>query len=228
MTLSPPTSDVLHGNSAYHALIEDIRSGTLQPGDRLRETELAKRLKVSRTPVREAIRLLEADGLVTHLPRIGATVRTLEYAEVMELYEMRAVLEATAARLAARSASAIELEDLSEIQEQLTNATDASTAFHLNRLFHAAMLDAAKNRFLHKSMISLQKALMILGPTTLAENDRFERAIVEHQAILSALHARDEATAETHMRTHIEASQKARIRNLRLAQTSPQHIVEVP
>jgi len=217
MTDTHAAHDTLHGNSAYHALIEDIRSGTLQPGNRLRETELAARLNVSRTPVREAIRLLEADGLVTHLPRIGATVRQLEYAEVMELYEMRAVLEGTAARLAARSASLIELEELSQINTDLGQARDPRQVFELNRLFHAALLDAAKNRFLRKSMTSLQKALMILGPTTLAEHDRFERALDEHNAVLAALHARDEGAAETHMRAHIEASQRARIRHLRMS-----------
>ena len=79
------------GNSAYAQLMDELRAGRLNPGDRLRETELADRLGVSRTPVREAIRQLEADGVVAHIPRQGASIRTLDYAEVMELYEMRAV-----------------------------------------------------------------------------------------------------------------------------------------
>src|SRR5690606_5593439 len=86
-----------HGQIAYRRLLEEIGRGELQPGTRLREVELAERLGISRTPIREAIRQLESDGLVVHLPRQGATVRVLEYSEIMELYEMRAVLEATAA-----------------------------------------------------------------------------------------------------------------------------------
>ncbi|CAN0512359.1 unnamed protein product, partial [Laminaria digitata] len=78
------------GNATYRRLLDEIREGRLMPGERLRETELAERLGVSRTPVREAIRQLEADGLVGHVPRIGASVRKLDYAEVMALYEMRA------------------------------------------------------------------------------------------------------------------------------------------
>ena len=107
------------GQSAYRRLLAEIRTGQLLPGARLRETELAERLGISRTPVREAIRQLEADGLVTHQARQGATIRNLDYAEVIELYEMRSVLEGTAARLAARMASQVELAELTEINEAL-------------------------------------------------------------------------------------------------------------
>lgn len=217
MDSTHPQTGELHGNAAYGVLLDEIRHGKLLPGGRLRETELADRLGVSRTPVREAIRQLEADGLVTHVPRQGATVRRLNYAEVMELYEMRAVLEGTAARLAARSASDIELAEISALNDELRNFGNGTQAFKLNRLFHMALLDAAKNRFLHNSMMTLQKALMILGPTTLSETDRFENAVQEHEAVLNALKARDGDVAEACMRTHIEASQRARIRALREA-----------
>ena len=219
MTDTADNPDGLHGNAAYQTLLSEIGDGQLLPGDRLRETELAERLGVSRTPVREAIRQLEADGLVTHVPRQGATIRRLDYAEVMELYEMRVVLEGTAARLAARAAADIELDELEAINADLAKAADASAAFRLNRLFHDALLDAARNRFLRHSMESLQKALMILGPTTLAESDRFESALDEHAGLLAALRERNGAGAEEQMRAHIEASQRARIRALRDAQT---------
>ncbi|MHA3980645.1 GntR family transcriptional regulator [Halovulum sp. GXIMD14794] len=211
------TADGPQGSQTYRALIEEIRTGRLRPGDRLRETELAERLGVSRTPVREAIRQLEADGLVAHAPRQGATVRKLDYAEVMELYEMRAVLEGTAARLAAHAALDIEIEELASVNVALGRAESAEEAFRLNRSFHAALLDAAKNRFLHKSMSSLSKALMILGPTTLSETERFASAVQEHEAVLEALKARDGLAAEQRMRAHIEASQRVRIRALREA-----------
>lgn len=210
-------SEGLHGNAAYRTLLTEIREGRLLPGDRLRETELAERLNVSRTPIREAIRQLEADRLVTHIPRQGATIRRLDYAEIMELYEMRAVLEGTAAKLASRAASGIEIEELKSINEDLAEANKAEDAVRLNRIFHAALLDTAKNRFLHQSMNSLQKALMILGPTTLAENNRFESAVAEHRTILAAFETRDAAKAEASMQAHIEASLKTRMRALREA-----------
>ncbi|NOD88385.1 MULTISPECIES: GntR family transcriptional regulator [unclassified Ruegeria] len=202
------------GNSTYQRLLEEIRDGALLPGDRLREIELSERLGVSRTPVREAIRQLEADGLVTHVPRQGATVRSLDYAEVMELYEMRAVLEGTAARLAARSASDIELDELDILNDRLAEAGTGPDAAQINRVFHATLLDAAKNRFLAKSMLSLQKALLILGPSQLLDSERAAAAVTEHRRIMAALKARDGASAETEMRAHIQAAQRMRIRAL--------------
>lgn len=207
-----------HGRSAYERVLAQIRSGELRPGDRLIETDLAGRLRISRTPVREAIRQLEADGLVVHVPRVGATVRTLDYSEVMELYEMRTVLEATAARMAARAASDIEISELEEINADLADATgDARHAYELNRLFHETLAKAAKNRFLIESMGALQKALLILGTSTLADRTRAEEAVSEHGAVLKALRARDGAAAEAGMRAHLEASHRARLRQLRAA-----------
>lgn len=209
------SADGPQGNQAYLQLLSDIRDGRLVAGDRLREIDLAERFGISRTPIREAIRLLEADGLIFHQPRRGATIRLLDYAEVMELYEMRSVLEGTAARLAARSASDIEIEELIALNDDLAAAGNSETASILNRQFHQALLHSTKNRFLAKSMDSLQKSLMILGPTTLTHPDRAARAIEEHKDILVAIRARDGDAAERAMRAHIKAAQRVRIRTLR-------------
>ncbi len=90
------------GAAAYDAMIDAIRRGDFLPGARLREEEVGARLNLSRTPVREALRRLEAEGIVEHRPRAGAVVRQLSHAEVVELYEMRLVLERTAAEMAAQ------------------------------------------------------------------------------------------------------------------------------
>ncbi len=208
------------GNVAYQRLLVEIRAGRLLPGDRLREIDLAEQLGVSRTPVREAIRQLEADGLVTHRPRQGATVRSLDYGEVVELYEMRAVLEGTAARMAARVASDLELDELAALNAELAASKTSEEAAHLNWLFHAMLLDIARNRFLLKSMQSLQKSLMILGRTTLSEGARTDQAAAEHEAILGAIKGRDGDAAELAMRKHIESSQRVRLRALRDGATS--------
>lgn len=203
------------GQGAYRRLLEEIRQGDLAPGQRLREIEIAERLGISRTPVREAIRQLESDGLVVHLPRQGATVRTLDYAEIMELYEMRTVLEGTAARLAARSASNVELAELRALNEDLGEAGHGRAAFELNRQFHLTLLDAAKNRFLLKAVSALQRTMLILGPTTLIEPQRAGEAVAEHRRVLDALDSRDGNRAEAEMRAHIEAAHRARLRGLR-------------
>ena len=84
--------DVSQGEAAYAQLLTAIRRGDFLPGDRLRETDVADRLSLSRTPVREALRRLEADGIVEHRPRVGAVIRQLSHTELVELYEMRTTL----------------------------------------------------------------------------------------------------------------------------------------
>lgn len=213
MTQSQDTSQAaLQSDEAYRRLIEEIRRGELLPGARLRETDLAVRLGISRTPVREAIRQLEADGLVVHLPRQGASIRSLDYAEIAELYEMRAVLEGTAARLAARSASDMELAELSALNEEFAVAESGQSAYELNRQFHLMLLNAAKNRFLVKSTNALRKTMLILGTSTLTEHERAAAAAEEHQRVIDAVTARDGQRAEACMRQHIEAAHRARLK----------------
>jgi|TARA_B100000378_G_scaffold173290_1_gene139713 DNA-binding GntR family transcriptional regulator len=222
MTESPKSGSgdgmrrTLQGEGVYDRLCEQIRSGTIRPGARLTETELAARLGVSRTPVREAIRRLEADGLVDHQPRSGAVVRQLAYPEIMELYEMRTVLEGTAARLSARAASPMELEALRSINAEMARAVeDAARLVRLNRQFHARLLDAARNRFLLRAAASVENTLLILGPSAMAAPERARQAVEEHEAVLDALAARDGQRAEAAMREHMERAQLTRLRILR-------------
>lgn len=210
-------SDLPQGKDAYLQIVRDIRAGVLKPGDRLTETELAARLGISRTPVREAIRQLEADGLVVHVPRLGATIRSLDHSEISELYEMRAVLEGTSARLAARAASEVELGEIIALQDAMNTAQDTEELYRLNQQFHAAILDAARNRFLVRAVESVQKTLLILGRSTMEESGRAEAALEEHSAIVTALVARDGDAAEQAMRAHIGAAHGARLRQIRAA-----------
>ncbi|MDD7969660.1 GntR family transcriptional regulator [Roseinatronobacter alkalisoli] len=210
-------SDLSQGQNAYDRLLNEIRHGTLPPGARLREVDLAARLGISRTPVREAIRRLEADGLVEHLPRQGATLRRLSYAEVMELYEMRAVLEGTAARLAARAASELELRELAGINAEMTASTNPEDIVRLNRLFHAALVNTAKNRYLQRAIAAMGRTLLILGRSTLFDPARIATGAQEHEELLRALQNRDGTAAEAAMRTHIEAAHRIRLRQLREA-----------
>lgn len=205
--------ELSQGQEAYRRILEEIRTGHLLPGDRLMEVDLAKRLGFSRTPVREAIRQLEGDGVVAHVPRVGAAIRRLDHAEISELYDMRAVLESTAARFAARAASDVELGELASIQGAMAAA--GGDLYLLNRQFHAALLESARNRFLKKAVASIHTTLLILGPSTLQVGERAEDALKEHAAILAALRARDEDGAERAMRAHIAAAHGARLKQMR-------------
>ena len=97
---------------AYEQIYQAIIRGEVKPGDRLRETELAEQIGLSRTPIREAIRKLESDGIVEHQPRVGAMVKKLSQQEIVELYEMRIVIEQTAAQMAAKHISDAEVATL--------------------------------------------------------------------------------------------------------------------
>ncbi len=199
----------------YQRLLEAIASGELRPGERLRELDLAQRLHVSRTPVREALKDLESDGLVQHLPRVGASIKSLSYAEVVELYEMRAVLEGVAARLAARSASDMELQELAKLNSQMAQALqDPAQMSQLNRHFHRLLFNAAKNRYLLQAVAMVQKSLLVVGPSTLSEAARAHAVVAEHEAVIKALMTRQGTQAEAAMVAHIEASHRARLRQL--------------
>ncbi|WP_353475074.1 GntR family transcriptional regulator [Salipiger sp. H15] len=214
--LNPVSAGTPHTEGAYQRLLEEISTGRIEPGSRITETELAERLQMSRTPVREALRRLEAEGLVTHKPRVGVVVRQLSYPELMELYEMRWVIEGTAARLAARAASDVEIEELAAINDEMAaNAGDGAALYALNRQFHTTLIAAARNRYLVKSVRSIELTLQILGPSTLREMSRATEAIEEHARVVEALRARDGAGAEAAMRAHMEAAQRTRLRQLR-------------
>ena len=196
---------------AYATLRGEIMDGLLAPGHRLREQELSERLQISRTPVREALSRLQADGLLVMQPRSGLAVAELDDAGVIELYETREALEATAAQLAARYANPRDIAAMRSIlaAEELAPDDPVQQQRH-NRTFHAALLAASHNRFLVKSLQVLHDALALLGPTTLVRAGRREQAQAEHRRILEAIEKRDSATAEAEMRAHVRHGAEVR------------------
>ena len=203
----------------YQQLINAIEKGDLRPGDRMLETELASRFGVSRTPIREAIRRLETDGLVVHKPRIGAVVRVLTQQEIVELYEMRIVLEATAAQMAAKHCSNAETRTLQDLNDQmLAHSKDPFAVATLNRKFHTCIFNAARNRFLAQSYNSLSYSLILLGKTTLETDERVQNVYAQHEAIIAALISGDSESASEAMRSHMETSLDHRLKVLQIAE----------
>lgn len=199
------TPDMSQGEAAYAKLLSAIRSGAFAPGDRLRETDVATRLNLSRTPVREALRRLEADGIVEHRPRLGAIIRQLSHSELVELYEMRSVLERTAAEMAAKHAGEAEIEALRALNATLANSAPENAAA-LNQDFHRGIYRATRNRFLMDAARALNNALMLLGPTTLDDPARIAEVSAQHSAILDAIAAGDVAAAGDAAATHLQTS----------------------
>jgi DNA-binding GntR family transcriptional regulator len=203
------------GARAYRLLREAIATGRLKPGARVLESELSTLLDMSRTPIREAIAALEADGLVSIDGARGRVVTKLDYQSVMELYAVTEVLESTAAGLAARNASDIEiiaLRDMLEREEQILE--DAGKLADHNRRFHEAIYYCSHNRYILKMLQYIQTARLLLQPAGRIGNERRETALLEHRAIVDAIAARDSAASEAAIRNHIRRAQQARIKIL--------------
>lgn len=199
------------GQGAYERIRSAIRDGSLGPGDRVTETDLAARFGVSRTPVRQAIARLEAEGLLTHEPRRGLSVTRPDHQQVVELYVMREILEGAAARLAAQHASDTELAAMAELVEDEPKAFgDARRLAEVNQRLHGLLYLAAHNRYLLRSLEQLA-ATMALLPSLLTRSGRAEQAHAEHRAILNALLQRDGDVAEAAARAHVRAAQRHRL-----------------
>ena len=203
------------GIKAYELLRNAIATGRLKPGARVLESELAALLNMSRTPIREAIAALEADGLVTVEGARGRVVTELDYQSVMELYAVREVLESTAAGLAARNASDVEiiaLRDMLELEERILN--DAGKLADHNRRFHEAIYYCSHNRYILKMLEYIQTAMLLLRPAGRTGDERRETALLEHRAIIDAIEAHDPAASEAAIRSHVRRAQQARIKLL--------------
>ncbi|GHA44779.1 transcriptional regulator [Amylibacter ulvae] len=215
--MADSSEKISNGQLAYDKLHYAIASGALPPGSRIRETEAAALVGLSRTPVREAIRRLESEGIVEHQPRIGAVVKSLSHQEIVELYEMRIVLEKTAARMAAKHTSSAEIGELKDLNAAMLNAAkDAATVSRLNEQFHRCIFNAARNRYLLASFQALANAVLVLGPTTLENTDRVKLVCKQHDDIIAALEAGDEKRAATAAGDHIETSLSYRLKSLRI------------
>lgn len=199
----------------YLKLREAIHSGRLKPGERIMEMDVANWLQVSRTPVRDAIRRLEGEGMLEHEARFGLVIAKLDQQAVMELYVMREVLESTAARLCARQASDMELIELGELVkiEQQLQGDPGALAKH-NRRFHETIHRAAHNRFLLKSLHAVNDSMGLLGKSQMLLPHRAKAALAEHAEIVRAIQKRDpDAAAET-ARRHVRAAQRERLKRL--------------
>lgn len=182
-----------------------IADGRLPPGQRLIEQTLASEFGVSRVPVREAVRSLETEGLVTTLPRKGVVVAELSREDVEHLYAVRRVLEALTFRLAASQATSNEVRHITELVAQAglaASTDDHYNVVRLNNQFHHDVTRMARNPFLISALEPLTGRLQwIIG-----HGYEYERDISEHNAMVEAIASHDSERAEFLALLHIEAS----------------------
>lgn len=193
---------------AYEFLKSSVLSGHFNPGERLTEEHLAKKLGVSRTPVREALHKLESEGLIKPLETRGFIVSRDSKDEVEELFELRAILEGYALRIISEKISE---EDLKQLDRLVAGAEDAlrrkrmEEVFKWNTKFHDTLhgIVVDKKR-LHRLLVNIRKYVLRYRMDTLQYPDGGKRAVDGHRKILLALRLKDPDLCERMMREHIQ------------------------
>ena len=190
----------------------------IAPGAKLNERELAQVLQVSRTPLREAIKMLAAEGLVELLPNRGAIAVALSEADVLNTFEVMAGLEGLSGELAAQRITAAELAEIRAMHFEMMGAytrADLSNYYRINALIHSAINAAAKNPVLTATYQQVNARLQALRFRSNQDGEKWSRAVKEHAKMVDALAARDGATMRVVLQAHLCNKRDVVIQQLR-------------
>ncbi len=193
----------------FGKLREDILSGVYKDGEELREITLGEKLGVSRTPVREALRQLELEGLVSIIPNKGAYVTAITRNDVEDIYKIRSLLEGLCARWATRHITEEQIEELEEIvflsEFRLKRKEEgkAKQVSELDGRFHKILYEASDSRILERVLKDFHKYVKMARMLSVNTPDRAEQSIAEHKGILMAIKNKDEDLAEKLADEHI-------------------------
>lgn len=196
----------------YEALKEAITSGKLRPGERIIEDRICADLGVSRSPLREALRRLEGEGLVSILPRRGVTVTKLNPEDAIALFAVREVLEGLAASLASRHATARQLAGLESICDEMERQIQSGRmgrVVDLNSRFHDLMAVTSRNRWLQEFIATIRAQTRRFYRSSIEDPNRAPKSLSEHRQILQALKERDSIEAESLARLHVLRAREA-------------------
>lgn len=188
-------------------LREMIVTGTLQPGDRIVEKDLSEQLGVSRTPIREAIKILTLDGLVESQAHRGAVVKPLESEDIENLFDVIAVLEALAAELAAKLLSPRDLKKLETLHARMRKAFDSGNRdryFQLNSDIHDFLVAHCGNAILFETRDRLMLRARRGRYLAISSNERWAEAMQQHDDLMDALRGGDSETASKVWRAHLK------------------------
>lgn len=201
----PPAPSSLHTEAADR-LREQIFAGTLPPGGLLDELALCECLAISRTPLREALKVLVAEGLLRHEPRRGCFVAEVTERDLDDLFPVIALLEGRAAYEATLNAGNADVAALEVLHQRLQACADADSMtdyYEANYAIHEAFITLADNRWLAQAIGDLRKILRLARLQTLRAPGRLQQSLAEHLAVFAALKARDSSAAEQAMRIHL-------------------------
>lgn len=203
-------------------LRDRIFAGELMPGTFLDEARLAEELQISRTPLREALKVLTAEGLVRHEPRRGCFVNEVTEQDLDEIFPVLALLEGRCAREAAVNATDADLQELEVLHDKLNRHAKArriNDYYAANFAIHEAIITLANNRWLALVIGDLRKIVKLARLQQLHAPGRLDQSLSEHMAVFAALKARDPEGAEAAMRTHL-TRQRVALRELARNQKS--------
>ncbi len=216
MSISPVSTlrqvhNSLHDEVAGR-LRDQIFEGKLAQGSFLDEAALCESLKISRTPLREALKVLAAEGLVRHEPRRGCFVNQVTEQDLDDIFPVIALLEGRCAFEAARNASDADLAALDALHKRLEQHAQAKRIndyYATNFIIHEAIITLANNRWLAQAIADLRKILKLARQQQLHAPGRLEQSLSEHLAIYDALRARDCEVADAAMRVHLMRQREA-------------------
>lgn len=188
-----------------------IAAGHFKPGQRLIERELCEQIGVGRTSIREALRQLEAEGLVTTIPHRGPEVSSITYDEARQLYEVRALLEGFAGRAFAENGSEDDIAELGDAVERFAAAaadSDRSALIEAKTHFYAVLMNGTGNMFVKQTLTLLHNRITLLRVTSMTQPGRLQDSVAELREIYEAIRARDGERASLICQRHIQTAAK--------------------
>lgn len=193
----------------YESLRRTIISGVIPAGERIVEKEYAERLNISRTPVREALRLLEMEELVEYLPRTGVVVKRISVEDAIEIYKIRHSLEVLASINAMDNITEEEIKDIEnllDITEQKNKDGDVEEVIRLFGVFNTKIYEASRMKRLANMISRLNEYLQRFRNISISENERREKALREHRIILKAIAEKNKDQIDDIIKKHLEDS----------------------
>ena len=182
----------------------------LEPGSWIDELKIADELGISRTPLREALKVLAAEGLVTMKVRRGAYVTEVSEKDLIDVYHLLSLLESDAVAVVAQSGSDAALAELQALHDELEGATqDRDRFFEINERFHLRLLELADNRWRQQMVSDLRKVMKLNRHHSLFKAGRIEESLAEHRAVMQAIRARQADAAAQRMRDHFASGLEA-------------------
>lgn len=205
----PSAQTGLSPRALYQDVAERLRQQIfdrqLEPGSWIDEQKLCVEYGISRTPLREALKVLAVEGLVTMKVRRGAYVTEMSIDDVTQVYHLLALMESDAAAQAARSASAEQMRELRDLHERLEKQVRQRDAFFAtNEQFHLRLLEIAGNRWTLQIVADLRKVMKLNRHHSLFKQGRLADSLAEHRALMQALESRDARVAQRLMRAHFD------------------------